>query len=128
MNHSAPTIAMLDEAMVLRMTGAKPTANNTPGVDGILPNGLRLEIKSFSGSGRPSLGSMKDTETLEDAVKRLLVADVYALVAVDANGKYVHFMDHDAMLTFALGATGITRKASKRGGGRKVRFSRKPSR
>ena len=121
------TISQLDEVMVLRMVGATPTPPNTPGVDGILPNGSKLEIKSWSGN-RPRLGKMKDGETLAEAVNRLLRADVYALVAVDDRGKYVHFMDKASMKAFCLSTMKVSREASSRGGTPVARFGRKPSR
>jgi hypothetical protein len=108
--------------MVLSLLNARPTPQNERGVDGYLPDGRTVEVKCFTGSGRPSLGSMLDGETREQAVARLLIADLYAVVSGDS----ITYLSHDEMLTFALSATGITRKASKRGGGLKVRFSRRP--
>jgi hypothetical protein len=121
---TAPTAALAAENAVLKALNARPSAQNERGVDGYLPDGRTVEVKFFAGSGRPSIGSMLDGESREDAVKRLLVADIYA--AVTKVG--VFYMSHDEMLAFALNASGITRKASKRGGGLKVRFSRGPSR
>lgn len=128
MTNSAPTTAFADETLVLNALNATPTAQNVRGIDGYLPNGSTVEVKSWSTGNRPSIGSMLDGETREDALKRMLVADIYALVAVDENGKYILVISHNEMLAFALQTAQLTRKASKRGGGMKVRMGRKPSR
>lgn len=121
------TISQLDEAFIIRVYGMTPTPPNTPGVDGILPDGRKVEIKSWSGE-RPRLGKMKPTETLAEAVDRLLRADLYALVAVDDKGKYVAWFDKESMRAFCLATMKVSRESTARGGTPVARFGRKPTR
>jgi hypothetical protein len=121
------TISQLDEAFIIRIYGMTPTPPNTQGVDGILPDGRTVEIKSWSGE-RPRLGKMKPDETIAEALDRLLRADLYALVAVDEQGKYVAWYDKESMRQFCLATMRVSREASSRGGTPVARFGRKPTR
>jgi hypothetical protein len=121
------TISQMDEAMVIRMYGMTPTPPNTQGMDGILPDGRTVEIKSWSGE-RPRLGKMKIGESVKEALDRLLRADLYALVAVDDKGKYIAWFTKETMRTFCLNTIKISRESSSRGGTPVARFSRKPIR